>query len=48
MVTQNKEEKIMVRYASLFSQLITLFNRQQFYRLVGKHGAERYSKGFSS
>ena len=48
MVTQNKEEKIMVRCASLFSQLITLFNRQQFYRLVAKHGAERYSKGFSS
>ena len=38
----------MVRCASLFSQIITLFNRQQFYRLVSKHRAERYSKGFSS
>jgi hypothetical protein len=38
----------MVRCASLFSQLITLFNRQQFYRLVAKHRAERYSKGYSS
>jgi len=48
MVTQNKEEEIMIRCASLFSQLITLFNRQQFYRLVSKHRAERYSKGFNS
>ena len=38
----------MVRCASLFSQLITLFNRQQFYRLVSKHQTERYSKGFNS
>ena len=38
----------MVRCASLFSQLITLFNRQQFYRLVSKHRTERYSKGFNS
>jgi hypothetical protein len=38
----------MVRHASLFSQLITLFNRQRFYELVFKHGSERYCKGFSS
>ena len=38
----------MVRCASLFSQLITLFNRQQFYRLVSNHRAEHYSKGFNS
>ena len=37
----------MVRHASLFSQLITLFNRQRFYELVFKHGSERYCKGFS-
>ena len=38
----------MVRCASLFSQLIAVFNRNQFYRLVIKHKAEYYSKGFSS
>jgi hypothetical protein len=38
----------MVRYASLFSQLIALFNRQHFYRLVSEHRSERYSKGYSS
>ena len=38
----------MVRCASLFSQLIALFNRNQFYQLVIKHKAERYSKGFGS
>jgi hypothetical protein len=38
----------MIRCASLFSQLIAVFNRNQFYRLVIKHKAERYSKGFSS
>jgi hypothetical protein len=38
----------MVRGASLFSQLIATFNRQQFYHLVTKHKSERYSKGFNS
>jgi len=38
----------MVRYASLFSQLIALFSRQKFYELVFKHKSERYSKGFNS
>jgi len=38
----------MVRCASIFSQLIALFGRQKFYRLVMKHHAERYSKGYSS
>jgi hypothetical protein len=38
----------MVRCASLFSQLVALFNRPTFYRLVSKHGSERYSKGYSS
>jgi len=38
----------MVRCASLFSQVIGLFSRQQFYHLVAKHRAERYSKGYSS
>jgi len=38
----------MVRCASLFSQLVALFSRVQFYQLVVKHGAERYCKGFSS
>jgi len=38
----------MVRRASLFSQLVAVFRRRQFYGLVIEHGAERYSKGFSS
>jgi len=37
----------MVRHASLFSQLIALFNRNRFYELVYRHQAERYAKGFS-
>ena len=37
----------MVRSASLFSQLVALFRRQQFYRFVAKHHSERYSKGYS-
>jgi hypothetical protein len=38
----------MVRCASLFSQVVGLFNRREFYQLVIEHGAERYSKGYSS
>lgn len=38
----------MMRTASLFSQVLSLFDRVRFSRLVKKHKAERYSKGFSS
>ncbi|MFH2066195.1 MAG: DUF4372 domain-containing protein [Pseudomonadota bacterium] len=38
----------MIRHASLFSQLVKLFDRNKFHRLVSKHQAERYSKGFDS
>lgn len=38
----------MVRYTSLFSQLISLFQRNEFYGLVMKHRAESYAKGFHS
>ena len=38
----------MVSCASLFSQLVSVFNRRQFYQLVVKHRSERYSKGYSS
>lgn len=38
----------MVRHASLFSQLVALFDRQKFYELVFRHNSERYSKGFGS
>lgn len=38
----------MIRCASLFSQLVAVFNRHQFYRLVFKHHAERYAKSYSS
>jgi len=37
----------MVRHASLFSQLITVFDRKKFCELVYRHQAERYAKGFS-
>jgi hypothetical protein len=38
----------MVKHASLFSQLIGVFNRNQFFHLVYRHQSERYAKGFSS
>ena len=38
----------MVHHASLFSQLVALFNRQRFYELVFKHNSERYAKRFGS
>src|SRR5512139_3620582 len=38
----------MVRHASLFSQLVALFNRERFQELVFQHSSERYAKGFSS
>jgi hypothetical protein len=38
----------MIKHASLFSQLIALFDRQQFHRLVFRHSAERGAKGLSS
>jgi len=38
----------MVRHASLFSQLVAIFNRGRFHSLVFHHKAERYSKGFDS
>jgi hypothetical protein len=38
----------MVRHASLFSQLIALFDRRRFYELVIRHQTQRYSKGFNS
>ena len=38
----------MVSHASLFSQLVALFDRGNFHNLVYKHKAERFSKGFTS
>jgi IS4 transposase len=37
----------MVRVASLFSQVLTLFPRTEFQQAVKQHRAERYAKGFS-
>jgi hypothetical protein len=45
---RDKEDRTMVRCASLFSQLVALFSRGQFYHLVKEHRAERYGKGYSS
>jgi len=36
----------MVKCASLFSQLLSLFDRGAFHKFVRDYGAERYSKGF--
>jgi hypothetical protein len=38
----------MIKHASLFSQLIAVFNRNQFFHLAYQHQSERYAKGFSS
>jgi hypothetical protein len=38
----------MVRHASLFSQLVALFDRQKFYQLVFRHDSERYAKKYNS
>lgn len=38
----------MVRHASLFSQLIALFDRKRFYELVYRHKSERFAKKFPS
>ena len=35
----------MVRTASLFSQLIVLFDRRKFQELAFKHKTEKHSKG---
>jgi hypothetical protein len=43
-----EEDETIVRCSSLFSQLIAIFNRKQFYRLVINHKSERYSKGVNS
>jgi len=37
----------MVKSASLFSQLLEQFPRDEFARLVKKHGAEHNAKGFT-
>lgn len=37
----------MVRSSSLFGQLLCQVSRDEFESLVARHGAERYSKGFS-
>jgi hypothetical protein len=47
-MNRTKENDEMIRHASLFSQLVKFFDRNTFYRLVSKHQAERYSKGFES
>ena len=39
---------MMVRHASLFSQLVGFFDRNKFMNLVMKNKTERYSKGFKS
>ena len=38
----------MVRYGSLFSQVLSLVDRVDLYNLVFKHDAERRVEGYSS
>ena len=38
----------MVRHASLFSQLVALFEKKKFYELVYRHQSERFVKKFNS
>jgi len=38
----------MVRHTSLFSQLVVLFDRKRFNRLVYRHNTERFTKKFNS
>jgi hypothetical protein len=44
---RNPEDNAMVRFASLFSQLLSIFPRLEFQSAVRQHRAERYTKGFS-
>jgi transposase len=37
----------MIRSASIFSQLLGIFPRVEFHRVVKEHRAERYAKGFA-
>ena len=38
----------MIRHASLFNQLVALFNQGQFHSLVFRHKTERHAKAFNS
>ena len=38
----------MVYRGSLFNQIISTFNRQEYYRSEIQHKSEHYHKGFSS
>lgn len=37
----------MVRYPSIFSQMLSLVNRVEFHRIVNKNDGEKHSKGYS-
>ena len=46
-IPYSEEDGYMLCCASLFSQVVNLLSRREFYQLVIAHGAERYSKGYS-
>lgn len=46
-ITITKEGRLMIKVASLFSQLLHHFPRTEFAELVAKHQAERRAKGFT-
>jgi hypothetical protein len=48
MHTTNRKGKVMVKAASLFSQILSQFPKTDFHFLVDKHRAEWGSKGFNS
>src|SRR6056297_2106260 len=46
--TQKQGGCLMVKHASLFSQLIALIDRKKFHELVYRHNSERFAKKFNS
>jgi hypothetical protein len=38
----------MVKYSSIFSQMLSLVDRVEFHRIAKKHDADKHSKGYSS
>ena len=46
-ITNTREGKLMIKVASLFSQLLHHFPRTEFAQLAAKHQAERGAKGFT-
>ena len=44
---QNQGALIMNTHSSLFSQILSIVSKDDFYRIVAKHKAQKHAKGFS-